>query len=813
VVVVDLFVEVLGDLRELKAPRPEAGHHLSASTQHAEGGAQEHVAVVVALVSVEGDFGAAVPQPRGLLVYARRHTGKRERQRGPTVAPRGKDNHVGGKAFAVVADDDVAVAISLDGDDADAEVNLAGPAGDDVLDSGAVDGVHGGGTLNVTERGAVGADPRQAGRHGETKRGRGVRKERLEQSQAARVQQVHVRSLRDANGGGWSFLEDDDVVTGFMRDAGRGAADEAAADDDDTQGGGRTHDAGCSVPAMLPRAAHTIADAVRSWAEARPDHVALYAPRGPRRGRARTKADYDVVTSRALIDDIGHFRRGLRRAGVRVGERVALLVPPGPDLTALTFALFDVGAVPVMVDPGIGLRGVAACLAQAEPTTFIGTRLAHVARLVFGWGRRTLARHIFVGGGPGTTLDAIRRLGADARDVDDAVVSDPNALAAIAFTSGSTGPAKGVCYAHRHFFGIYGALKATVIDDDVTSDFPTFPLFSLFDPALGLTTVVPWMDFTRPARVDPLEVLEPLALFDVSMMFGSPALLDTVGRFVDAHPSPVLPHLRTVVSAGAPVPGTVIRRFRQVMAPSARVLTPYGATECLPVAVLDDAAILNETQARTDDGEGVCVGREAPGVQVRIVEIVDGPLPTMRDAAEVAPGEVGELLVAGDRCTEAYLVPPSGLGVDHNPTAKVIDTDTGTIWHRLGDVGWRDGQGRLWYLGRKAHRVVTTTPAGERIVRYTEAIEPVLNLHPAVRRTALVGVVRNGVTLPVVCVELRPGRWSWPSVVAELRERAAAHPRTQGLVEFVRHPGFPVHVRHNAKIGRERLAQWAATKK
>jgi acyl-CoA synthetase (AMP-forming)/AMP-acid ligase II len=554
----------------------------------------------------------------------------------------------------------------------------------------------------------------------------------------------------------------------------------------------------------------TIADAVRAHIDARPERVAIWQPRARRPGRPRTRDDYDAVTAAGLGADIGRLRRGFRRLGLHAGERVAVLVPPGPDLTALTFALFDVGAVPVMVDPGIGLRGVAACLAQAEPTTFIGTRLAHVARLLFGWGRRTVRRHLVVGAGPGQTLDDVRALGGD-DGADDAIVSDPEALAAIAFTSGSTGPAKGVCYRHRHFFGIHGALRATVIADDVTSDFPTFPLFSLFDPALGLTTVVPWMDFTRPARVDPLEVLEPLALFDVSMMFGSPALLDTVGRFLDTHPTPVLSSLRTVVSAGAPVPGRVITAFRRVLSPSARVLTPYGATECLPVAVLDDATILGETQARTDDGEGVCVGREAPGVRVKIVAVVDGPIPRFSDVVDVGPGEVGELIVAGDRCTEAYLVPPPGLGVDHNPNAKIVDHD-GVVWHRLGDVGWRDAQGRLWYLGRKSHRVTTTTPDGATVVRFTEAIESILNLHPAVRRTALVGVPRRGVTLPVVCVELRPGRWSWPVVEAELRARAAAHPRTAGLVEFLRHPGFPVDVRHNAKIGRERLAAWAAAR-
>jgi acyl-coenzyme A synthetase/AMP-(fatty) acid ligase len=488
---------------------------------------------------------------------------------------------------------------------------------------------------------------------------------------------------------------------------------------------------------------------------------------------------------------------------------------------------------------------VKACLAQARPEIFIGTTKAQLAQWLLGWGKETVRFHVSVGGPwhRGLSLEDLRRLAPSTKAPVGAFVarcaaapstkapssssSRPESssaaadVAAIVFTSGSTGPAKGVVYRHRHFFSMWRALKEAIVDPACRFDLPTFPLFALFDPALGLTTVLPAMDFTRPAQVDPLEIIEPLRLFGVEMMFGSPALLNTVGRYAEAHPDlPVLSSLKTVVSAGAPVPGDVIRRFRRLLPQDARVLTPYGATECLPVAILDDGVILGETQAKTDCGLGVCVGPEAPGVHVRVIAITDGPLPRLSDATVITgtgPLCLGEFVVGGDRVTDRYLVADGG--VDHNPGAKIVDDSAdmaagaGNVLHRMGDVGYRDDEGRLWYCGRKSHRV----QLADRML-LTEMVEGRFNTHPEVRRTALVGVIAlrssagDGTVEPVLCVELERGvsRSVAPRVRQELLAIAAAHDDTAVIQTILFHPAFPTDIRHNSKIFRERLRVWAA---
>jgi len=553
-----------------------------------------------------------------------------------------------------------------------------------------------------------------------------------------------------------------------------------------------------------------------------PDRVAVFDPHGP----ASLGLDrYRATTFGELVDDVEVLRRGLLAAGITAGMRAAVLVPPGPALSALTFALFEVGVVPVLVDPGIGLRQVKACLGQARPEIFIGTTKAQLAQWLLGWAKDSVRFHVSVGGPwhRGLSLEDLRELGSPSSSTSTSssgAAAEPDAssddIAAIVFTSGSTGPAKGVVYRHRHFFGMWKALKDVVVDPACRFDLPTFPLFALFDPALGLTTVLPAMDFTRPASVDPLEIIGPIQLFGVEMMFGSPALLNAVGRYAEAHPGlPVLSSLKTVVSAGAPVPGDVIRRFRRLLPTDARVLTPYGATECLPVAILDDSVILGETWAMTDRGLGVCVGPEAPGVRVRVIAITDAPLPRLSDATIITgtgPSCLGEFVVGGDRVTDRYLVAADG--TDHNPGAKIVDDSTddsdeggGAVLHRMGDVGYRDDEGRLWYCGRKSHRV----QLADRVL-FTEMVEGVFNTHPAVRRTALVGVVVDGVVTPVLCVELEQGvaRRRTEGVRQELLEMARARDDTAVIETVLFHPAFPTDIRHNSKIFREQLRVWAA---
>jgi acyl-CoA synthetase (AMP-forming)/AMP-acid ligase II len=330
------------------------------------------------------------------------------------------------------------------------------------------------------------------------------------------------------------------------------------------------------------------------------------------------------------------------------------------------------------------------------------------------------------------------------------------------------------------------------------TDLPTFPLFALFNPALGMTAVIPEMDFTRPGSVDPEAILEPLRRWNIEQMFGSPALLDRVGRWGAAR-GVKLPALKRVITAGAPVPPAVLERFAKLLPPDARIHTPYGATEALPVSSITHQEVLEETAALSAEGRGTCVGRPLPGVRVEVVRIDDGPLPDWSESLRVPVGAVGEFVVRGPQVTREYFGRPEA-----DALAKIRWPD-GTLGHRMGDLGWLDERGRLWFCGRKSHRV--RTPAG---VLFTIPCEAVFNRHPKVRRTALVGVGEPEGQRPVLCVELEEGARPSDALEEELLALGARHEHTRAVRDVLFHPSCPVDIRHNAKIFREKLAVWAA---
>lgn len=511
----------------------------------------------------------------------------------------------------------------------------------------------------------------------------------------------------------------------------------------------------------------------------------------------RAEGAWRSRTYRQLEADTAVLARGLERAGIRRRTRTVLMVPPGPELFALTFALLRVGAVPVLVDPGLGVRALGRCLTEAEPLAFIGGPKAHLARLLFGWARRTLRVRVTVG--PrcwgGVTLAEVRRLG-------ETSVGNPNLPsgaddpAAILFTSGSTGSPKGAVYTHGMFAAQVALLRSRFGIRSGEVDLATFPLFGLFSPALGMTAVIPEMDFTRPGAVDPLKILGPLWQFGATTLFGSPALLDRVSRFAEERQAKV-PALRRVICAGAPVPAKVLERCAKMLAPEAEILTPYGATEALPVTVIGHREILAETRALTDKGRGACVGRPLPGLRVAVIGITDGAIERWSESLAVPQGEIGEIAVKGLVVSAAYYGRPG-----ETMLAKILDA--GEPWHRMGDVGYFDGEGRLWFCGRKSQRVVT----GEGTL-FTIPVEGVFNAHRDVRRSALVGVGPAGAQTPVLCVEPEARVRDLETLKAELLAIGRIHAHTRGIQDILFHKSFPVDIRHNAKIFREQLAVWA----
>jgi olefin beta-lactone synthetase len=548
-----------------------------------------------------------------------------------------------------------------------------------------------------------------------------------------------------------------------------------------------------------------IAGALDEIARVRPDAPAIHLPLS--RGPAATRT-YRTLTYAELNAASNRVASGLAAVGLQRGQRAALMVPPSPELFALVFGLYKAGVVPVMIDPGIGMRRLGVCLDQAEPHAFIGISLAHAVRTALGWGNATVKTLVTVGRRwfwGGATYGQLLAAGSDDAEI---AATDPDDVAAILFTSGATGPPKGVVYRHRHFAaqvemigGMYGIEQGEI-------DLPTFPLFALFDPALGMTTVIPRMNFTKPAAVDPTEIIGAVQRFKATNMFGSPALLDVVSSYA-ADRQIRLPTLRRVITAGAPVRTDILRRARLMIAEDGCIHTPYGATENLPVATIESREVLAETAAQTAAGAGVCVGVPHPRNDVRIMQIAAEPAgprqtgePQARFITTLAHGQIGEITCRGPSTTDTYF------GLSEQTNRAKIEEPEG-VRHRMGDAGYLDAQGRLWYCGRLAHRL--QMPDGP---MFTLPAEGIFNAQPGVLRVALVGVHRAGELNAVIVWE---GTADSPHSAAEISTQLAAvaqqHDATRAVRDFLHYgkgKGLPVDIRHNAKIDRPQLAVWAA---
>ena len=517
------------------------------------------------------------------------------------------------------------------------------------------------------------------------------------------------------------------------------------------------------------------------------------------------RRSYKTCTFQELDAECATLAAGLHALGVRPGTRLALLVRPGIEFIALTFAMLKAGAVIVLIDPGMGRKNLIGCLQAVDPEGFVAIPLVHAVRKMLG--RRfprarynvTLGHRWFW---DGVTLDQLRALGkqqgASCLDGWEAASDDP---AAIIFTTGSTGPPKGVLYRHGNFSHQVDELRDFYQIQPGEIDLPGFPLFALFNCAMGVTTVIPDMDPTRPAQVNPRHIVEAVQDWQVTQAFGSPALWNVVAKHCEKE-RVQLPSLRRVLSAGAPVPPDVLRILKNAIAPEGDIHTPYGATESLPVSSISASEILDGTEKASRGGAGTCVGRPFPGIKWRVIGVSDSVIPRVEDSIELPNGKIGELIVCGGVVTTEYVTRR-----EVNAISKIQDGER--LWHRMGDVGYLDEQNRFWFCGRKAHRVITNQGT-----LFTIPCEAVFNEHPEVNRSALVGTGETAAKNPVVIIEPFPDRMPRNAshrkrFAHELKQMADRHPHTDRIDQFLFHPSFPVDIRHNAKIFREKLAVWA----
>lgn len=549
---------------------------------------------------------------------------------------------------------------------------------------------------------------------------------------------------------------------------------------------------------------NNIAQALALRASEQPGRIAMYFPIKVEGQGEQVKIRYHDLSFAELDRRSTALAAGLLSYDIGKGARVVVMLRPGPEFFIAMFALLKIGAVPVLVDPGIDKRALKACLAQVQAQAFIGISLAHCARVLLGWGRGsirqliTLGRRWFWSGlrweeletrGSAEDFARVQAL-TESCNLDD--------QAAILFTSGSTGVPKGVCYLHRHFIAQVELLRQAFQIEPGSVNLPTFPPFALFDPALGCTSVIPSMDPTRPANADPYKLISAIEQFHVTQMFGSPALLKTLVSHCKSA-NKTIPSLRKVMSAGAPVAPALLEDALSVL-PNAMLYTPYGATEALPVAIVEARDVLGANKVLSENGAGICLGRALPANTVRIIKVTDTPVSDWRDVQLCNTGEIGEITVRGPSVTLSYFADP-----EKTALAKISEGQE--VVHRMGDLGYFDSNGALWFCGRKSQRV--QMPLQD---LYTEQIEAIFNASGLVRRSALVALGAAPQQRPVLIFEAPP--LSPPDAQARLsalKNLARAHPLCQVIEDFRHYPkSFPVDIRHNAKIGREALAKWAS---
>ena len=510
-----------------------------------------------------------------------------------------------------------------------------------------------------------------------------------------------------------------------------------------------------------------------------------------RSGRSCTFSELDMYADR--------YGAHLKSEGVGSGDRVMLMVRPSIDFIALAFALFRIGAPVILIDPGMGYKNLLKCIAGVKPDYLIGIPAVVSLSFLYAAKFRSLKKRFCCGSFLGIQRFDIRTQRKIPQSPVETFTPNEASLAAIIFTTGSTGPPKGVRFEHSIFSAQLEKIKSFYGIGQGDVDQPGFPLFALFSTALGAHAVIPDMDPTKPAQVDPQRFVESIQRYQVTYSFGSPAIWQVVSRYCKQN-SIRCKSLKKVLMAGAPVSGALVEDVFDIIAEDGEIHTPYGATESLPIVSFEGRDIVAETWPETQKGNGTCVGRALPGVSIKIIEASDSPFSSINECTFLDPGCCGEIIVKGDVVTRAY----DG-NEEQNRASKIKDGDG--FWHRIGDVGYLDTQDRLWFCGRKAHRVFS-----RRGVMYTICCEALVNNHPDVFRSALVGIDSGEKhQTAVMILELhKPIKRQVEEIVKEVVTICAAHPLLEIIEHVLVHESFPVDIRHNAKIFREKLSVWAA---
>lgn len=492
-----------------------------------------------------------------------------------------------------------------------------------------------------------------------------------------------------------------------------------------------------------------------------------------------------------LNNRINQFCNKLSQLGVMPGHRVLYFVKPNLDFCAITFALFRMGATPVFIDPGMKKDYFFKSIRDVSPDVLIGIPKVHYMRHFYKAHFSSIKIFITTGKISGPFAKSVYgKLKKQSVEFDTFKPKDE--LAAILYTSGGTGVPKGVEYTHDIFISQTKMLKDEFKLTFEDCDIPGFPLFSFFTLAMGMTSVIPDMDASKPAQCDPAVLFKNINENKATFIAGSPAIWERLADHCLQNKL-TLNSVKYVVMFGAPVSVNIHQKFEKIL-PNGTTFTPYGSTECLPMANVSGKFILGNVSKAILAGKGTCVGKPMQGVRVKVIKQTLSDINSISDIEEIPNGEIGEIIVNSPNVTKSYFKNEKA-----NLASKI--TDGNKVWHRMGDVGFLDDHGLLWFCGRKKHVVDID---GKKF--YPTQIEAIYNQHPKIKRSALIKNSKNN--KPVLVIERYDQKEIIESMfLMDLKNLSQTHEHTKDIGEFYARYPFPVDIRHNIKIDRTSIQE------
>lgn len=490
--------------------------------------------------------------------------------------------------------------------------------------------------------------------------------------------------------------------------------------------------------------------------------------------------DKKKLTFSELENLSNSYANGLKTLGVNKGDRVLVFIKPSLDFPAITFAIFKLQAVPILIDPGMGKNNLLNAIKSVRPKVLIAVPKVYLAKALFPDYFSDIQIQIKTGSSLGK-ITGLRDLKKNSENFTP-LETNPEDTAAVLFTSGGTGTPKGVVYTHKIFKTQIELLRKMYNLSPEDIDLSGFPLFSLFTVGIGMTTIIPRMDASKPSRCNPEKIVNDIISNKVTYCSGSPAIWAKVANYCLIK-GITLPTLKSLVMFGAPIPLSLHQKFKSILT-NGDTYTPYGATEALPVSNICGSDILNNFSQKIKNGFGTCVGK--PLIETNIIAISDESLSNF---TPLRANEVGEIIVSGDMVTQSYFE-------KEDETTKAKITVNGKLYHRMGDLGYIDDNGYLWFCGRKAHRVLNL---------FSIPCEAIFNNHPEVKRSALIEFFGK----PALVIERSdqeiPRGSKRIKFESELLDLGKNYTHTKEIRTFFYRRTFPVDVRHNIKIDRLQL--------